>query len=578
MNETIDSKERIRVLENVGMLLNQQGNINQFYDNVKETFSVYGEVLINNGVSNDFKESIERSRDYFGILPVNNPIIGKKFHFGMLKYNLDILKPGERDSFFLVPLNTEGHLFTGLVRKIDEKEDVYSLISTNLGQRSFEKFDKGTHIEYIFRDRNELESFLRVAGNTRLKAVEDVNFFLKEGSDEKYILNIQAKDQKAPNCFTKEIDKGIKTALLSLEDLAKARERGVTVKAGFEASIGKSTFVMHKEFIETFKRKYSDQPELLKEINEAFLAYTINKDIRARILGKQTILNNCNFDIALKYIDSKNISFLSKDEGLIKKIFPNLSKNKKEYLKLAISQLNEINNYTKNITKMELKDNEISEKVNEYIEKMMDQNIKTYFPICYAESTMKVSSHFFEKGYACFKEGLRHTSSLNEFLSKEQHEATEKYFDLAEKSYNRAALFFEYSYIIDNRNLSAHKSQEISKKNSLSIIQERINDDVKNQNWKKALINAKRAYEIEGNEKTKTRYENILDINIEINLEKGNLEKALFFSKSLLKLSPENQEYRKKHKSIKNDLKKNNDKQNLMSKQNRFDNIPPVLG
>lgn len=170
-----------------------------YMDVIKEHFKA--DKMPKNFPMKDFEESMNESRYFF-----SNPAA----------VNFDSLD--KKNRFLMVPVFSYGHAFSAVVRKLED--DKISITFVNLGARPFERDRAGNQYkEFVYNKKDALKVLNDHSYSVRLyypeKAV-DTNKAYKnfaKNAVESYILNVTSRDQKVGNCFTKNIEKGIRYAL-----------------------------------------------------------------------------------------------------------------------------------------------------------------------------------------------------------------------------------------------------------------------------------------------------------------------------------------------------------------------------
>lgn len=245
-------EHQVRIIEQANMLLNLQPNMNQFYENIDDTFRIFSSLLRKFGVSEEFTNSLKRSNEYLKQLPSYNSALPERNHHDALKQILDKLDQNHTDSFVIVPFTTHNHVFTGILRKIDPKEDFrnidpsYSLIVVNVGIRPTREINESTHIEYVFNKREPLESFLCLCGKKSLHSVDQFYREFNQRSDERNPLFVKSREQVMGNCFTKEFEKSIKMALINYGEICASKKNQTILNTSYQNTIRQTTYNVHK--------------------------------------------------------------------------------------------------------------------------------------------------------------------------------------------------------------------------------------------------------------------------------------------------------------------------------------------
>jgi hypothetical protein len=189
-----------------------------YLDTIKSSYNKGN--IPNNFPINQFEESIKASREFFS---------------HQHKINFDSLVNSDR--FLIVPILAEGHAFSAVVRKIVEpnQEDKISITLVNLGYRPFEVgTERFQYKEYVFKPEDAITVLKQHSYNIRLyypqRAVSTPQVYrnFKKLSIEDYTINVTSRDQKVGNCFTKNIEKGVRYALAL--GLSKVSDKGFDPK------------------------------------------------------------------------------------------------------------------------------------------------------------------------------------------------------------------------------------------------------------------------------------------------------------------------------------------------------------
>jgi hypothetical protein len=175
----------------VNMILNLDHNDS---NNYKKVLDVYAHYI-------DFKE-IPFSQDFRKSLQSSKNAI---FRLEAIQKEIECLKKNDSNSFLVLPLLGYGHLWSTVIRNTNEG---ISATVINKGLRYLHDPVE----EFVFKHENlgKLIHTLDFASG-----MEDVNLVYKtflNNSDASYNLKINAGPQKVGNCFTKNIQAGIKFA------------------------------------------------------------------------------------------------------------------------------------------------------------------------------------------------------------------------------------------------------------------------------------------------------------------------------------------------------------------------------
>jgi tetratricopeptide (TPR) repeat protein len=179
------------------------------------------------------------------------------------------LKPNNRDSFFIIPVYTQWHLFASLIRS--ENSQDYSVMLINKGERAGEKIFK----EYIVEKNNILETLRGLS--LYHPSVKDAYRFLEKVSKSSYGLNVKAGNQKVGNCFIKEPELAIRYAYASRNLNDKDVEDLRAGKLFFRPKWNYSLLDLRESLAVEIIKKY---PKTEKAILENLKRYKENKIFR----------------------------------------------------------------------------------------------------------------------------------------------------------------------------------------------------------------------------------------------------------------------------------------------------------
>lgn len=328
MNQS-NEKFNARILEHAEMLINVQSNYNMQKESVLDVFQHLNDILRDLGAPRGFQSSIKTSKDCFEDL-------------SKVPSEIQKLKPNNDDSFIIFPLLATGHLFSSVIRKREENgHEKYSLLVVNLGGRSGEKGNHEQYEEFVFNSREKLMKALDFS--RAVTPVSKVYASFNLNSDEKYINTIKSRDQIVGNCYLKEVEKGIKAALIPYEDVKSSRItygnklkfkddtqtfdvyslgagnvavssptlklvnkdiKPVTAKYRVKGITHKTEFI-HKAYLEMLAKQAPEVADKLKSIHDS---YSINKQIRAFLKHEKPL--NLSVTEINKNIDYKTMMAL----------------------------------------------------------------------------------------------------------------------------------------------------------------------------------------------------------------------------------------------------------------------------
>jgi tetratricopeptide (TPR) repeat protein len=289
------------------MILNiESNNSNNFYKPL-DVYKIYSEMKeIDN--SPEFRKSLENSAWAVKVPPnINN--------------KLNELKQNEPKSFLVLPMLGKGHLWSTLIRKTDEG---FSAIVVNKGLR----FWHDPLEEFVFKNENKkkLIEALSYTGFGTAHSVEDVYRKFINNSDKQYNMKITASPQKVGNCFTKNIQAGIKLAYAT-RNIPSSQLRTYRINKPYTPygtnDKDKTTFKwkdmsteqMQKLFV---KKVVEKNPNIRSKVAQSVEIYSANKHFRQKMETSKNSLENFikGFDPENKSASmdmGKRIKYLLKD-------------------------------------------------------------------------------------------------------------------------------------------------------------------------------------------------------------------------------------------------------------------------
>jgi hypothetical protein len=550
-----------RILEQANMLLNLQPNMNQLYENVGDTFRIFADILKKHGATETFGDSLKNSHHYITQLPSYNHTLPKENHFSCLNLNMDCLKPGKTDSFLIIPFSTNDHVFTGILRKIHKKinyrfsQEQFSLLIVNLGSRPNERGQEPSHIEFIFSDRAKIESFLKFTGKKSLNFVEEFYVELNQKSDERFNLNLKAREQVIGNCFTKEFEKGIKTALLDYDQINKAKQDQPFLKASFENTIHQSTYEIHKAYIEQLKRENENDSQLIEALNKAFFTYTINKDLRNRMRGIPPLIENFRPERSLSFIDTRNLYQLRKDQISFRRAFGYVDQQTYEKLNQTVYRLAKVEYEVGKILNTLHMDSDVEKKVDEYMSFLQKVEFKRYAPTLYSEKTLELCEKLDTLTINCINNANREFTKGLSFLENGQSWIAYRHYKSSEEAFLNGIRFQKLKMDVDKRSMFSLQAKEIIYKNlSINLIAQAYENYINNNNLEKALDKCKKAYHMYPDAYSKNAYQDFIEKTVLVAIHQNDIEKTLKYSNLLLEIDPENGAFKEKIATLQNEL------------------------
>lgn len=278
MNHEIRNAMKIEQAE---MILNEQDNFNNHRENVLDVFENFNDVLRNYGTSRSFNNSLTNSRECY-----KDP--------NQIPNYLSSIQKNTDDSFLVIPLLAKGHLFSSVIRKVEEDgKDKFSMLVVNMGARAAERGEHRQFEEYVFdRPDNLLMSLSNILSNSH--AIKDVYNVLENNASQRHDIAIKARDQIVGNCYLKEVEKGIKASLVPHELVKKQRvvpgvEIPMAVMEHAKYKIGNKTIDTEKIHLHYLDILAGKNPEIAPKINQMKESYMVNKMIRSYWKGKSPI-------------------------------------------------------------------------------------------------------------------------------------------------------------------------------------------------------------------------------------------------------------------------------------------------
>jgi hypothetical protein len=252
----------------VKMILNLDDNDMNDNQKIASVYDIYTR-LSDLNFNQTFKDSLINSKNY----------LSPNFDIPMA---LNSLVKNNPNSFLIVPLSSQGHLWSTLIRRTD---DGFSSMVINKGSSYFHDPVE----EFVFKPENMdgLTKTLAFAGLSQEEDIEDVYRAFESNSNVAFNLKIDASSQKVGNCFAKNIQAAIKIAAatnqMSAHNLKTYRLKPYTPYGTHV--LRKKTFKWNAPSTEDVQRKFSEQvalknPHIKADIEEALKIYSENKRFR----------------------------------------------------------------------------------------------------------------------------------------------------------------------------------------------------------------------------------------------------------------------------------------------------------
>ncbi len=195
----------------VNMILNLDHNDSNHYKKIEDVYDHYIH-LKEIPFSSDFRNSLQWSKNALCNLE-------------KIQKEIQNLKKNDANSFLILPLLGCLHLWSTVIRNTDEG---FSATVINKGLR----YLHDPLEEFVFKHENSKNLLYTLDFASRMENVEDVYKTFLESSDASYNLKIHSSPQKVGNCFTKNIQAGIKFACatrnMSRDEIKSLRQLGYT--------------------------------------------------------------------------------------------------------------------------------------------------------------------------------------------------------------------------------------------------------------------------------------------------------------------------------------------------------------
>lgn len=264
----------------VNMILNIEANNSNDYRKPSDVYQIYAQMNELN-INTQFKESLLNSEKCVKIPPLTNN-------------NLSNLRQNDPNSFLVLPLLGTGHLWSVVIRKTDEGYNAHVI---NKGLTYWHDSVE----EFVFKKENKgkLVDVMKYAGFALINNnVEDVYRKFISNSDAQYNTRINASPQKVGNCFTKNIQAGIKFAYATLE-IHPSKLNALRIPKEYTPygtkGVNKVTFkwetVKTGDMQKLFANKIIQKnPRIEDKVIQSINIYDSNKNFRNKIkLGKSPL-------------------------------------------------------------------------------------------------------------------------------------------------------------------------------------------------------------------------------------------------------------------------------------------------
>lgn len=266
------------LLQQIDLVLNFDKNRGNHIDKIKNLFRMYNKIL-KDYTSRDFKLSLLESEIYLnsielkGTVPYVSPYI-------LEKSALNSLKKDDANSFLIIPVHSNCHTFSVVVRRIEEGFSA-TVVNRDNEAENYRKSDEryyGQFEEYLFKEKNT-DKLLEVLNGPRLSdpVIADTNSIyqnFRKQCDKRFMLNIQSRVQVKGNCFIKEPESAIQFAFSTRNFSTKKLKDLRTSTIKFKPKWEPSTKEIRRRYIEC---QIEDNPHLKDQIENKYNKYIKEK-------------------------------------------------------------------------------------------------------------------------------------------------------------------------------------------------------------------------------------------------------------------------------------------------------------
>jgi hypothetical protein len=250
------------------MILNLEDNNYDDYQKVSDVYETYA----------NFKE-LKYDNTFRHSLLISKGYLDKKFDLESSLMSLSLDNP---NSFLLLPVIGRGHLWSTLIRRTPEG---FSALLINKGSSYFHDSIE----EFVFKEKN-ISSLIRTmqyVSPSKEHDIEDVYKNFRKNSDVAFNLKIHCGFQKVGNCFTKNIQAGIKIAQgmrkMPFKEFKKLRMESYTPYG--TSPYGKKVFKWEGLSTQEMQKKFAEQialknPHIRSSIRKSYEIYASNKKFR----------------------------------------------------------------------------------------------------------------------------------------------------------------------------------------------------------------------------------------------------------------------------------------------------------
>jgi tetratricopeptide (TPR) repeat protein len=330
--EITRNSTQIKVLEMANMMVHYQSNTCSFESIPKEHLMAYCEVLKNLGISKDFQNSLVNSCK----------LIDAPNQFSEFSNLLERLKENQDHSFVIFPFCAKKHLYSALIRKIKtSNHPKFSMTVVNT-----EDLFQNPYQEYIFETLQDLkDTLLEIHQGRKQYHPLDMDDILASSKGKSYSLNISAKGQSVGNCYTKQLDKVIKFAMIPYENVMASRKKAffwqnhepLTPKFMVKNKTFETRLV-HQDYLDLLAKDHKNLKPSLDEIKRI---YSSNKAFRSCILEKKHLGDQ--LPIYLQRLDQKSLDLLVSKGSFLLSLQPQNSFYHIRSLKLLNHKIDKVN-------------------------------------------------------------------------------------------------------------------------------------------------------------------------------------------------------------------------------------------
>lgn len=254
------SQTERRKLDLIQQVLNVHSNGSNEKENILDLFKTYKNVL------NLTKKSIARMSLDRSEMSFRDKCT--------LKINIKNLENNNPQSFVIIPLYSNNHMFATVIRKRDEQ-----FISTivNKGDRPSAH---GQFVEHKISEAGMEEILSELNTSLGKKSTKAIYTIFNKHSDSHRILNISSSDQKVGNCFIKEPENAIKFAFATIDFTTEKFDDLFHNKINFKPKWDGLTVNMHRAFVEQVAKEHV---RLTPALQSEMYIYEINKQFREAV-------------------------------------------------------------------------------------------------------------------------------------------------------------------------------------------------------------------------------------------------------------------------------------------------------